>query len=357
MAAATAASGCYYAQSAIGHLDLIARREPITTLIADTGTDPQLRNRLERTLAMREFSVSELHLPDNPSYTTYAAIDRPYAVWNVYATPALSVDAVKWCFPIAGCVSYRGYFDQDDALAFADKYRRDGYDVFIAGVPAYSTLGWFDDPVLSTVIAWPEPELAGLMFHELAHQVVYASDDTAFNESFATAVELEGVARWLQRQGAPGAFDAFRRRQCREETLVQLILGYRERLAAIYAAERPDDDKRERKQQTLAALEADYRALRTAWGENPGRGLPDQTLNNAFFVPYADYYRWTPAFAALLRAHGGHFPAFYTAVGELARTDPEERASRLLALTTASPSGEELRVARDYRRACRRNSS
>ena len=190
-------SGCYLLQAAGGQMEISAKREPIAEVIADAATPPQLRARLEYVANARDFASRELGLPDNESYRSYADLDRPYVVWNVFAAPEFSVEPRRWCFPIAGCVVYRGYFSEEAAQHYASRLRRRGDDAAVGGVAAYSTLGHFKDPVLSTMLGWSDAQLAATLFHELAHQVVYVPGDSEFNESFATVVEEAGLERWL----------------------------------------------------------------------------------------------------------------------------------------------------------------
>src|SRR6185295_4027488 len=216
-----------------------ARAKPIPEVIATTS-DAALKGRLMRAQEIRAFASRELGLPDNRSYTSYADLERPYAVWNVFATPELSLTPRQWCFPVAGCVAYRGYFAEADARAEAARLKAEGDDVWVSGVPAYSTLGYFDDPVLSTFVRWPDVEVARMVFHELAHQVVYVKDDTQFNESFAVAVEEAGVERWLMLQ-ANGQLDAQYMRSGRLRAVFrELTRDTRADLARIYASDAPD---------------------------------------------------------------------------------------------------------------------
>ena len=236
--------GCYYGHLARGQLDLLSKRVPIAEVLADPATDAALRRKLERALDARAFASRELGLPDNASYTSYADLGRPYAVWNVFAAPELALEPHEWCYPFLGCLAYRGFYDRARAEAAAAELKEQGLDVYVAGIPAYSTLGWFDDPLLNTMNG-EEDALAGTIFHELAHQVHFVDGDTAFNESFATFVEQEGLRRYLK--DAPELAAAAARRERWQEDFVALMLGARERLAAIYASEAPDADKRERK--------------------------------------------------------------------------------------------------------------
>ena len=261
-------AGCgeieFYWQGVAGQADLLARAKPIDEVIAATP-DPELKARLARAQAIRAFASRELALPDNRSYTSYADLGRPYAVWNVFAAPELSLTPRQWCFPVAGCVAYRGYFAESDARAEAARLAAAGDDVHLGGVPAYSTLGYFDDPVLSTFVRYREVELARLIFHELAHQVVYVKDDTSFNESFATAVEEAGIARWLAAEAAHRdpveaaqlAADAARGQRLRA-AFRALVAATRDRLTALYASAASDAEKRAGKAAAFAAMRAEY---------------------------------------------------------------------------------------------------
>jgi len=326
-AVALAATSCaglgYYGQAAWGQMRLLVARRPIETVIRDPSTPAALRAKLATVQRLRRFAVEGLGLPDNGSYRGYVELDRPFVVWNVVAAPELSVEPRVWCFPVAGCVSYRGYFSEDRARRFAERLRRQGYDVDVGGVAAYSTLGWFRDPLLSTVIDYPEPDLAGLIFHELAHQEVYVKDDSPFDESFATTVEIEGVRRWLQASGAePDAVERYRRSKQRYDELVALALAYRDRLQEVYASPASDDEKRRRKREILGELRAANRDPDYAeWFA--------QDLNNAHLASIGAYNDFVPAFQALLAENDGDLPRFYDAVRELAGLEPEARAERL----------------------------
>jgi len=336
--AAAAIGGCstfaYYGQAVVGHLDVVSRAQPIEVRLADPATPPELRARLARALEIREFATRELALPDNGSYRAYADLGRPYAVWNVFAAPEFSVEPRRSCFPVVGCVSYRGYYAQADADAYAAGLRAEGYDVFVYGVPAYSTLGWFDDPVLNTFVRYPDAELARLVFHELAHQLVYVQGDTMFNESFAVAVEEEGVRRWLARHGDEAGRAAYATMRARRAEFVRLVLDYRARLEALYREPLTDEAKRAGKARLLGEMEADYRALKAQrWG---GWGGYDrwfgQGVNNAQLASVATYEELVPAFRALLAREDGDMGRFYAEVRRLAQLDAGARAAALAAL-------------------------
>lgn len=331
----------YYAQAARGQMSLMADAKPIDRWLADPGIKDDLKARLRRVQAIRQFAARELGLPDNGSYKSFAKLERPFVMWNVVATPELSLRPERWCFPVAGCVDYRGYYDQQEAKAFAGTLRSKGLDVRVSGVPAYSTLGWFNDPVLSTFIHYPEAELARLVFHELAHQVAYAPGDSQFNESFATAVEEAGVSRWLEAQGDDALRTGYLAFQQRREDFLNLLNAYRQRLDDLYQSERPEADKRREKSVLLASMQSDYAVLKDSWGGYAGYdrwfGEP---VSNAHFALISTYHDLVPAFRAMLQEKQS-LPAFYQAVRTLARSDKAQRRQmmeRYLSMAQQAPS-------------------
>jgi predicted aminopeptidase len=347
VAALAALPGCasfsdgpaYYWQSVRGHLDLMWRARPLDAVLADPATDEALRRRLQSAREIRAFASRELGLPANGSYTAYADLQRPYALWNVFATPELSLELQRWCFPVAGCVAYRGYYDRAEADAYAQRLLERGLEVKVGGVPAYSTLGWFDDPLLSTFLHYSEGELARLVFHELAHQVLYLPGDTTFNESFATAVEEAGVERWLDRRADPALGSAYRDHARRRREFVALLQRHKTALAELYARPVSDDEKRRGKRATFDALRADYASLKQAsWGGFAGydRWFA-QPLTNAHLAAVGAYTDRLPAFRALLARVGGDLPRFYEEARALAALPREDRTRRLDALAGLPP--------------------
>lgn len=314
LAGALLASGCetvgYYTQAARGQLGVLAARRPLEQVLEDPGTPQALRDRLAYAGAARTFAVRELGLPDNGSYRSYADLGRRYAAWSVMATPELSLTPRTWCFPVAGCVAYRGYFDEAAAQRFAETLRARGDDVHVGGVPAYSTLGWFEDPLPSSVLGWPAAEIAGLIFHELAHQRVYVRDDTAFNEAFAVTVEQEGVRRWLAARAEPDALAHYQRVRREQSELLGLVLAARGRLAALYGSARTIAEKRAGKAEILDELLQRCRELAAA--APGGSRYPSWSAaraNNARLMAVATYHELVPGFRALLEAHGGDLRA------------------------------------------------
>lgn len=320
----------YYSQAVGGHLDLMRRAAPIDEQLGRDAVPAALKAKLQAALRIRDFASRELALPDNGSYKRYADLGRPYALWNVFAAPEFSIEPVSSCFVLAGCVSYRGYFRETDAQAEGTALRTQGYDVYVGGVPAYSTLGWFDDPVLNTFIQYPEAGLARLMFHELAHQVLYVKNDTRFNESFAATVEQAGVERWLAQSGSDSDRAVYERLQRMRNGFVALILKYRAILEPYYRQDLPLEEKRLGKARRFAEMEEEYRQLKASWGGFAGydrwfAGKP----NNAILASVALYTELVPAFRALLEREGGDLPRFYAAAKELAGLSKEERDARL----------------------------
>ncbi len=350
-AAMTGLAGCaslgYYWQSVSGHLQVMQAARPVPEWLADPDTSERLKQQLRTAQRLRAYASQVLGLPDNPSYTRYADLRRSAVLWNVVAAPPLSLTLRTWCFPVAGCVGYRGYYDEARAQAEADGLRTQGLDVAVYPVPAYSTLGWLNwaggDPLLNTFIHYPEGELARLIFHELAHQVVYVKDDTAFNESFATAVERLGVRQWLATQADDAARRAYARSSQRREQFQALTRATRELLAAAYASGTPTALETEallaRKQAILQDFRARYAQLRAGWEGDPARWrLTDRRVeqaNNAAFGAEAVYDEWVPAFEALFEREGRDWRRFYDAVIKLGQMPRAQRHERLKDLSRA----------------------
>lgn len=333
------ATGCstvgYYAQSVRGHLKLLGAARPVPDWLADPATPDTLKARLELTQRMRDYAVTALQLPDNASYRRYADLQRTAAVWNVAAAPELSLTLETWCFPVVGCVAYRGYYAREEADVYADRLRARGQDAGVYGVPAYSTLGklpgaYFADPLLNTFVRYPEGELARLIFHELSHQVAYASDDTVFNESFATAVERLGSARWLAEQGSVAAQDEYAAFESRRADFRVLTTTYRDRLSALYASAASEADKRRGKAELLVQMRAEHAVIKAArWQGYSGYDGWFERANNASFGVLAAYTELVPQFQRLLEAQGGDLPRFYAEVRRLAALPMAERRQGL----------------------------
>ncbi len=324
----------YYADSLRGHLNLLTSARPVKEWVRDEATSEPLRERLRLSQEMREFAVTELKLPDNASYRRYADLRRDAAVWNVVAAPELSLQLKTWCFPVLGCVGYRGYFDREQARALGEELKAAGWEVSVYGVPAYSTLGWSNwlggDPLLNTFALGPETELARLLFHELAHQEAYADDDTPFNESYATAVERLGLERWLAHRGDPKLREEHEHIEARREQFRALTRGLRARLDALYRSDATDETKRERKAALMAEFRAEYeRVKQTSWG---GDGAYDgwvRRANNAALAVQGAYGDLVPDFIRLFERQGGDWARFHAEVKRLAKLPKAERRRAL----------------------------
>lgn len=326
----------YYAQAVRGQGALVWHRRAISGMLRDASTPPQLAARLRQAQQARRFASSRLGLPDNRSYTGYVDLHRPYVVWNVFATPTFSMRPVQHCFPVAGCVAYRGYFAQAGAQAEAARLRARGDDVWVGGVPAYSTLGWFADPILSSMLHWSDDELDSTIFHELAHQLIYVKNDTAFNESFASFVQTEGLREWRLSRGL-SPLDGHV--QAMEEGFTRLVMDLRDRLKALYASGLDVTAMAAGKQREIEAFRARYRQWQQdkwphdhrydAWVAEP--------INNARLLPFGLYKQWMPAFAVLFERAERQWPAFYAGVRRLASLPAEQRRRQLQVLLVASP--------------------
>jgi predicted aminopeptidase len=326
-------SGCYVMQAARGQMQIVNAREPIASVVEDPNEPVDLKKRLQVVQEARAFASRELGLPNNKSYTSYADLEREYVVWNVVATPEFSVNPREWCFPIVGCVGYRGYFKEAKAEDFAAKLRREGFDAVVEGVPAYSTLGKFDDPILNTMMGYGDDELAAIMFHELSHQVIYIADDSSFNEAFAVTVEREGLARWLAAHGRSADLDRHRERRERQAESIHIIARHRDALSALYASGVAPEVMRQRKVEEFAALVADLKALDARYRVKSRlvEELESAPPNNARLASLATYYDCVPGFERVLDSVQRDLPRFYDAVRALATRPRDARHAQLCA--------------------------
>jgi predicted aminopeptidase len=341
MVVAALAVGCadtaYLLQSTTGHLKVIHAARPVQAWLADDSTPPALKQRLQLAQAIRRYAIDQLKLPDNASYQRFAQLPRRAVVWNVVAAPTYSLTLKTWCFPVAGCVGYRGYFDEQEAKAQADQLRAQGLEASVYGVPAYSTLGWTNwlggDPLLSTFIHYPEGELARMVFHEMAHQVLYVKDDTAFNESFATAVERLGNATWLANQSGPAAQAEYQAFDAKRRAFRALAATTRNTLKDIYASA-PDPStasgqQEARKVAAYAEFRRSYALLKDQWSGDTRYDAWVANANNAAFGALAAYDDWVPSFENLFRLQRGDWTAFYAAVRQIAELPREDRTRQL----------------------------
>lgn len=323
-------SGCadlsYYMHSINGHYAIMDKTRTIKTVLADESTDPALTQRLQLVSDIRQFAIDKLHLPESDSYTLYADLERSYALKNMFAAEEFSVAAHRWCYPIVGCAGYRGYFDEEKMRAYRDELEQQGFDVYVANVSAYSTLGWFDDPVLNTFIDWPDYRLAGLIFHELAHQHVYIKGDSKFNESFAMAVQQLGVEYWLQTRGQAEKLNMYQQQLQNRQQVINLIEQGRDNLQQLYQLEIEDEQKRLQKEQLMQQLKQDYQKLAASFKVPDGfKRWFENDLNNAQLVSISTYYTQIPIFKKIMRYHQGDFKQFLGTVKKIHTLNPVER--------------------------------
>lgn len=320
----------YYLQSASGQMEILSKRRPITELLADETVDAELKKRLRLALEIREFAATELGLPDNDSYRSYVDLQRPYVVWNVVATPEFSLEPVNWCFPIVGCLPYRGYYHETGALEFADGLRNSGHDTVTYGVAAYSTLNWFADPIMNTFSGYSEEYLAGMIFHELAHQMVFVPGHADFNEAYAETVERVGVARWFAHKGDQAKIGQATRRLSINREFIDLVMDTRDQLKTLYASEQPSDLLRAEKQRLIGAFQSRLEEFRRRHNLPDGfKRWLDPGLNNAMFASVSTYHKLGPAFEQLLLLKHDNLTAFHSEVARIAGLSQSERSSVL----------------------------
>lgn len=330
-------AGCesvaFYSQAVSGQLEILMKRRPLDTVIGDEDTPDEVRRKLELVRELVAFARDELEIPTKGQYESYSDLNRDYVLWRVFAAPELSLEPYQWCYPIAGCVSYRGYFKEDAARECAAELAEDGYDVYVEGVVGYSTLGWFDDPVLNTFLRHCEGGLANLILHELAHLLMYVPGDTTFNESFATAVADEGLRRWFEHRD-PDGLDDYRARRAQHREFLELVRRWTDVLESMYASSICNEEKRWRKAQIFAAIRDEYGRMKPEWKDEEGRRLSfggsfDEDLSNARLVAVSEYDKWVDALQILLLDVDGDLLEFYARCGELADLEPELRRKRL----------------------------
>lgn len=343
-------SGCaamsYYRQTLGGHWQVMQGRVPLSTAIADPKTLPATRTRLQSVEQIRAFAIEKLLLPDNRSYQSYSDIERPYVLWNVFAAPEFELKPLQSCFPIVGCMAYRGYYAEADARAYAEGLRAKGYDVHVGGVAAYSTLGWFSDPVLNTMLRWSEAELAGVIFHELAHQKLYVRDDSSFNESFASAMQEEGLHRWLTQRNDPNQTREVLADRQRKEDFVALVGVTRARLQQLYGSGQAPEQMRQSKAQVFNEMQAEYERLKQDWGGYAGYdNWFKMNLNNAKLLAVATYQEWVPAFRQMLIHADGDLARFYADAELAARLPPDNRRHWLSGWRALAAGDDDLKPA------------
>jgi len=328
-------SGCaelkYYGHVVSGQFEVISKRRPILEVIEDPKTNPEVVQKLKAVERMHDFAIRDLHLPDTDSFRSYSDLGRPYVLWNVFATPELSLATKQWCYPFFGCLGYRSYFEKAYAESIALELEQQGWDVHIAASPAYSTRGFFADPIYNPMLRYDDVTLAGILFHELAHEKIFFKNDSELNESFAVSVQNEGIKRWLAYEQQPQYYSEYIIAQQRDKQFVALLLRYREKLKNLYQSTKTDNEKRQRKKQILKALRIAYFKIRKEWDDYAGYDhWFTKPLNNARLAPVGTYQGHVAAFAALLKKHDGNLPDFYSHAERLSELPAGERREQLL---------------------------
>ncbi|MCG8669918.1 MAG: aminopeptidase [Pseudomonadales bacterium] len=320
----------YYYQAVEGQLNILSLREPIEEVIKEDDISDLKKQKLDLVLEVRKFAQQSLALEVDDHYSQYVELNRPYVVWNVFAAPEFSIKPKTWCFPIAGCVAYKGYFEEKHARQQADKLDNEGYDTYVGGVAAYSTLGWFEDPVLNTFLSRSDPGLVALLIHELAHQELYVEDDSAFNESFATTVEILGLNEWLRQQNQADQISKMADHRKRKAEFIDLILSHRKSLAALYETELPEEQRRAEKANAKTALLNQYQELKQSWqGYNGYDRWFEGPLNNAQLSTIGTYHQWVDAFMVVFHQQDRDWPRFYDKCREIAQLNREVRDQTL----------------------------
>jgi len=326
----------YYSSLVHGHAEVLNQAREIDEVLADKTIDSKLRTNLQEMKQARLFAIGDLHLPDSGSYLHYSDLGRKYIAWNVIATREFSIEAHEWCFLIAGCIQYRGYYSEDDATEFAVQLKLDGYDVYVAGVDAYSTLGWFDDPILNTMMYRKPEDRLNLLFHEMAHQKVYVNDDSKFNEAFATVVAEEGVVRWLKKHNKTIKVEAYKMRLKNKSRFYKLLIETRVALEIIYLKDINEDEMRALKKLAFAKLKEKYSVMRQDKTLLNFDLWMSQDLNNAHLALVATYNEYVPFFKNKLAEHDGDLISFYASVNQLAKQNLNARRQVISASSAAS---------------------
>jgi predicted aminopeptidase len=320
----------YYKQLISGQIAILNKKQPVTRLLDDPDTPEKLKEKLRLVMDIRTFAKDKLFLPVKNQYLSFVELERPFAGWNIWATPEFSFAPKTWCYPIIGCAVYRGYFSKKDAIDYGQQLEAQGYDVYIGGVAAYSTLGWLNDPVFSTFIYRSDIKLAALIFHELSHHLLYVGDDTTFNESFAIAVEQESLRRWMATRDNLKASEDYTMDYRRRRQFIDLVTKYRKELETLYARDLPTPEKRRAKAAVFEKLKDEYRLLKQHWGGYSGYDLwMSRKMTNAKLISVSTYHDLVPAFLGLLKTCNNDLKVFYKKCQDLSKKSKEERLAHL----------------------------
>jgi len=328
-------SGCstvnYYAQSIQGQFEIIQKRQNIKHLLSNSTLSNSLRNRLETVIELRRFSNDQLGLPNNNSYLSYADLERDYVIWNIFATETFSLSPVKWCYLVVGCLGYRGYFSETEARQHALKLKEQGHDIYLGGVSAYSTLGWFDDPVLNTMLRWSDIQLATVMFHELAHQQLYIKNDTEFNESYAEAVAMIGVIKWLEQRSDKKLLFEYMQSQSQDKQFISLVMKYKAKLSNLYQSEIDKKQMLIQKEMAFKQMEDEYNVISRNWKKDNYAYWFSTGLNNAKLAAIVTYQQYVSSFINIYKKLDKDLERFYSLIISLSHCKQMKRKEILIA--------------------------
>ena len=332
-------SGCsslqYYAEFASGQLDMISKERPINDVIRDDKTPDKIRQKLELIKKIKRFAIDELQLPDNGSYEGYVDLGREYVLWSVTATPELSMKPYQSCFLLVGCMNYRSYFEKEQAENFAAGLQKKGYETYIGGVAAFSTTGWLEDPVVSSMLSWSDTHLAGLVFHELTHQKYYVKGDTTFNESLAVFYQYYGIDRWLQKNGTEKSINGYKHYLTRKGDFKALVISHRSWLQMVYKSALTPDNKRLMKGSVYKHLQESYKRLKAEkWQGYRGYDLWfSKGLNNAKLALFSTYNLYVDSFNKIMEKQCNHsVSCFFSKVEQIGSMSKNERTSLMQSL-------------------------
>lgn len=327
----------YYLQASHGHLELIKSRKNIDRVVSSLKISPASKEKLHLVQQVTHFAEHDLGLPVGGAYSDYVEVDGPYVVWNVFASQRYSFENKQWCYPLLGCVSYKGFFDVNAATRYGKKLEQEGFDVYVGGVAAYSTLGWFDDPVLSTFLMREDYQLAALIFHELAHRVLYINGDTTFNESFASAVEQIALERWVEASSDPDLLTRYNNNKALNKAFVNFVLGWKGVLQKAYHERDNREGFEKQKEQLYKQMRADYERFKARVGYNGYDDWVNNDLNNAKINTVATYESRVPGFKKMYRQAGEDMAVFLRQCLQLSRMPALERNQYLDEIMLALP--------------------
>lgn len=317
----------FYAQAARGQWDILHRARPFDEVLADAKSSPELCRKLRLVQQLRDYAQHTLHLPVDKQFHDYSDLQRPFVVWVVFAAPEFSVEAKTWWYPLVGKLKYRGFFNEAEAKATGEQLKREGFDVHVGGTDAYSTLGWFRDPVLNTFLRRTDADLAELIFHELTHARVFLSGDTDFNEALATAFAQNATRRWLRDTHQDAALRKYEADSAKDREIVKLLLATRDALKHEFAT---STDPATTKRACFTQMNKRYEAIRQHWrGDSRYDRYFALPMNNARLNSVATYFDLVPEFERLLDACKSDPETFFARLEAMKSMNKKQRLEHL----------------------------